>query len=37
MILVYVLYQKKLYLAPRESKAADQMHVAQDFWAKRLG
>src|ERR1700712_3232082 len=34
MILVYVLYQK-LYLAPRESKAADQMHVAQDFWAKK--
>ncbi|MCC8426812.1 tol-pal system YbgF family protein [Mucilaginibacter sp. UR6-11] len=34
MILVYVLYQK-LYLAPRETKAADQMHVAQDFWAKK--
>jgi tetratricopeptide (TPR) repeat protein len=34
MILVYVLYQK-LYLAPREIKAADQMHVAQDFWAKK--
>lgn len=34
MILVYVLYQK-LYLAPREVKAADQMHVAQDFWAKK--
>ncbi|MES2808322.1 MAG: tetratricopeptide repeat protein [Bacteroidota bacterium] len=34
MILVYVLYQK-LYLAPRESKAADQMHVAQDFWARK--
>jgi tetratricopeptide (TPR) repeat protein len=34
MILVYVLYQK-LYLAPREAKAADQMAVAQDFWAKR--
>jgi tetratricopeptide (TPR) repeat protein len=34
IILVYVLYQK-LYLAPRESKAADQMHVAQDFWAKK--
>ena len=34
MILVYVLYQK-LYLAPREIKAADQMHVAQDFWEKK--
>ena len=34
MILVYVIYQK-LYLAPREIKAADQMHVAQDFWAKK--
>jgi tetratricopeptide (TPR) repeat protein len=34
MILVYVLYQK-LYLAPRELKANDQMHVAQDFWAKK--
>jgi tetratricopeptide (TPR) repeat protein len=34
MILIYVLYQK-LYLAPREKKAADQMHVAQDFWARK--
>ncbi|MES2425547.1 MAG: tetratricopeptide repeat protein [Bacteroidota bacterium] len=34
MILVYVLYQK-LYLAPREAQAADQMHVAQDFWARK--
>src|ERR1700749_2881955 len=34
MILVYVLYQK-LYLAPREAKAQDQMYVAQDFWAKK--
>lgn len=34
MILVYVLYQK-LYLAPREVSAADQMHVAQDFWEKK--
>ncbi|MES2376437.1 MAG: tetratricopeptide repeat protein [Bacteroidota bacterium] len=34
MILVYVLYQK-LYLAPREAKAADQMAMAQDFWAKK--
>jgi tetratricopeptide (TPR) repeat protein len=34
MILIYVLYQK-LYLAPREQKAADQMHVAQDFWARK--
>lgn len=34
LILVYVLYQK-LYLAPREEKAAGQMHVAQDFWAQK--
>ncbi|WP_214073797.1 tetratricopeptide repeat protein [Mucilaginibacter sp. dw_454] len=34
MILVYVLYQK-LYLAPREAKAADQMYMAQDFFAKK--
>jgi tetratricopeptide (TPR) repeat protein len=34
MILIYIIYQK-LYLAPREIKAADQMHVAQDFWAKK--
>jgi TolA-binding protein len=34
MILVYVLYQK-LYLAPREEKAADQMYVAQQFWASK--
>lgn len=34
MILIYVLYQK-LYLAPRETKATDQMHVAQDFWARK--
>ena len=34
LILVYVLYQK-LYLAPREVTAANQMHVAQDFWSKK--
>src|SRR6185312_10905391 len=34
MILVYVIYQK-LYLAPREEKAADQMYVAQQFWATK--
>lgn len=34
LIAIYVIYQK-VYLAPRESKAADQMHVAQDFWAKK--
>jgi tetratricopeptide (TPR) repeat protein len=34
MILVYVLYQK-LYLAPREVTAENQMHVAQNFWAKK--
>ena len=34
MVLIYIAYQK-LYLAPREVKAADQMHVAQDFWAQK--
>lgn len=34
LIVVYIAYQK-LYLAPRESEAADQMHVAQDYWAKK--
>ena len=34
LIIVYVLYQK-LYLAPRELTAANQMHVAQDFWAQK--
>ena len=34
MVLIYIAYQK-LYLAPREIKAADQMHVAQDLWAQK--
>src|ERR1700761_2599212 len=34
IILVYVAYQK-FYIGPREVTAADQMHVAQDFWAKK--
>jgi tetratricopeptide (TPR) repeat protein len=34
MIVIYVAYLR-LYLAPREVKAANQMHVAQDFWAKK--
>ncbi|MCJ8211383.1 tetratricopeptide repeat protein [Mucilaginibacter sp. RS28] len=33
LIVIYFVYQK-VYLAPRETKAADQMHVAQDFWNK---
>jgi len=34
MVIIYIAYLK-LYLAPREVTAADQMHVAQDFWAKK--
>ncbi|RKR85515.1 tetratricopeptide repeat protein [Mucilaginibacter gracilis] len=34
LILLYIAYQK-FYLAPRESEAADQMHVAQDLWTKK--
>ncbi|MBB5396493.1 MULTISPECIES: tol-pal system YbgF family protein [unclassified Mucilaginibacter] len=34
MIVIYVAYLK-LYLAPREVTAANQMHVAQDFWANK--
>src|ERR1700744_5050225 len=34
MIVIYICYQK-LYLAPREEKAANQMYVAQDFWQKK--
>jgi len=34
MVVIYVAYQK-LYIAPLEVKAANQMHVAQDFWAKK--
>jgi tetratricopeptide (TPR) repeat protein len=34
MVVIYIAYLK-LYLAPRETTAANQMHVAQDFWAKK--
>lgn len=34
LIVIYIAYQK-LYLAPREVEAADQMHVAQESWAKK--
>jgi len=34
MVIIYVAYQK-FYIAPLEIKAANQMHVAQDFWAKK--
>jgi tetratricopeptide (TPR) repeat protein len=34
MIIVYIAYQK-FYIAPREVTAANQMHVAQDYWAKK--
>jgi len=34
LILLYFAYQK-FYLAPREVEATEQMHVAQDFWAKK--
>ena len=34
MIIIYFAYQK-MYLAPREVQAANQMYVAQDFWAKK--
>jgi TolA-binding protein len=34
LIVIYFLYLK-VYLGPLEVKAADQMHVAQDFWAKK--
>lgn len=34
LIAVYIAYQK-LYLAPRESEAANQMYVAQDYWGKK--
>src|ERR1700712_976930 len=34
MVLIYFAYQK-LYLAPREVTAANQMYVAQDFWSKK--
>lgn len=31
LVLIYFAYQR-FYLAPREIDAADQMHVAQDYW-----
>jgi tetratricopeptide (TPR) repeat protein len=34
MIVIYIAYQK-FYIAPREIEASNQMHVAQDFWAKK--
>lgn len=34
MIIAYFVYQK-LYLAPRETEATDQMYAAQNFWAKK--
>ena len=34
MVIIYFGYQK-MYLAPREEKAASQMYVAQDFWSKK--
>ncbi|SDF52874.1 Tetratricopeptide repeat-containing protein [Mucilaginibacter pineti] len=34
LIVIYFLYLK-VYLGPREITAANQMHVAQDFWAKK--
>jgi tetratricopeptide (TPR) repeat protein len=34
MILIYAAYQK-FYMAPREVVASNQMHVAQEFWAKK--
>lgn len=34
MIVIYFAYQK-MYLAPREVQAANQMYVAQDFWSKK--
>ncbi|AMR31504.1 hypothetical protein A0256_08725 [Mucilaginibacter sp. PAMC 26640] len=34
MVIIYIAYLK-LYLGPREVTAANQMHVAQDYWAKK--
>jgi tetratricopeptide (TPR) repeat protein len=34
MVIIYFGYQK-MYLAPREEKAASQMYIAQDFWSKK--
>ena len=34
MIVIYIAYLQ-VYLRPREVKAANQIHVAQDYWAKK--
>lgn len=34
MVGVYIAYLK-VYLGPREEKAANQIHVAQDYWTKK--
>ncbi|MES2274485.1 MAG: tetratricopeptide repeat protein [Bacteroidota bacterium] len=34
IVAIYYAYQK-MYIGPREVEAADQMHVAQDAWAKK--
>jgi tetratricopeptide (TPR) repeat protein len=34
MIVIYIAYLK-VYLGPREVKAANQIHVAQDYWTKK--
>ncbi|WP_158825514.1 tetratricopeptide repeat protein [Mucilaginibacter lacusdianchii] len=34
LVVIYIAYQK-LYLAPREVEAADQMHVAQESWKNK--
>lgn len=34
LVIIYIAYQK-FYIGPREVVAANQMHVAQDFWEKK--
>ncbi len=34
MIVIYIVYQR-FYIGPKEITAANQMHVAQDFWEKK--
>ena len=34
LIVIYVIYQK-FYIAPREQTASNQIHVAQEAWAKK--
>lgn len=34
IVAIYFIYQK-VYIGPREQKATDQMHVAQDAWANK--